>query len=84
MSHAGANIAKAVIPLGLPPNSTGPFIGALMAHDNVALVQIPGVTPEIVLAGAKQVLITFTSGFRSVWIAASAFVGFAAIGTFSW
>ncbi|KAK3360441.1 major facilitator superfamily domain-containing protein [Lasiosphaeria hispida] len=79
MSHVGDNIAAAVVPLGLPLSSLGPFIGALTAHDNESLFQIPGVTPQIVGAGADALLATFSTGFKHVWITAACFVAFAAI-----
>ncbi|KAK3373148.1 major facilitator superfamily domain-containing protein [Lasiosphaeria ovina] len=80
MNHVGDNIAKAVMPLGLPVNSTGPFIGALVNHqDAAALFRLPGVTPQIAGAGAEALLGTFSTGFRHVWIAASAVVAFAAV-----
>ncbi|KAK3934176.1 major facilitator superfamily domain-containing protein [Diplogelasinospora grovesii] len=79
MGHLGDNIAAAVIPLGLPPNATGAFIGALTSHNEEALFQIPGVTPQIVGAGADALLGTYTTGFKHVWIAASCFVALAAV-----
>lgn len=83
MHHLGDNIAGATIPLGLPPSSVGPFIGALTAHDDAALVKIPGVTPPIIGAGSEALLETFSKAFRHVWIAAACFVALAAISEFS-
>ena len=79
MGHLGDNIAKATIPLGLPPSSVGRFIPMLIAHDDAALFQIPGVTPQIVGAGAEALLNTFAKAFKHVWIAAACFVALAAI-----
>ncbi|KAK3377462.1 major facilitator superfamily domain-containing protein [Podospora didyma] len=79
MNDLGDNIVKAVMPLGLPPQSIGPFIGALAAHDDAGLFQIPGVSPRIVGAGAEALLETFSTGFKNVWITASCVVAFAAI-----
>ncbi|KAK3328580.1 major facilitator superfamily domain-containing protein [Cercophora scortea] len=79
MGHLGDNIAAAAMPLGLPPSSLGPLIGALTSHDEAALFQIPGVTPQIVGAGVDALKNTFMSAFKNVWIAASAFVAAAAI-----
>jgi len=66
--------------MGLPPQEVGPFIGALTSHNDAALFQLPGVTPQMVGAAAQALLGTFTTGFQHVWIAASAFVAVAAIG----
>lgn len=79
MGHMGDNIAKAVIPKGLSPDALPAFIGALNAHNETALVAIPGVTPEIIGAGANALLDTYALGFRYVWIAASCFVAIACI-----
>ncbi|KAK0638522.1 major facilitator superfamily domain-containing protein [Cercophora newfieldiana] len=79
MAKMGDNIAQAVLPLGLPPTSIGPLIGALNAHDDAAMFKIPGVTPRIVGSAAGALLETFASSFRLVWIAAACFVAFAAI-----
>ncbi|KAK0614473.1 major facilitator superfamily domain-containing protein [Immersiella caudata] len=79
MGKMGANIAKVVIPMGLPPTSVGPLIGALNAHDDAAMFKIPGVTGPIVGAAAGALLETFASSFRLVWIAAACFVALAAI-----
>ncbi|KAK3330756.1 major facilitator superfamily domain-containing protein [Apodospora peruviana] len=78
MGHVGDNIAGAVIPSGLAPDNVGPFIGALTSHNQTALGMIPGVTPEIIGAGANALLDTFVVAFRHVWIAGAAFVGLAA------
>jgi len=79
MGKMGDNIAKAVLPMGLPPTSIGPLIGALNAHDNAAMFKIPGVTGPIVGAAASALLETFASSFRLVWTAAACFVALAAI-----
>jgi hypothetical protein len=80
MNHLGDNIAAAVLPLGLPTTSIGPFIGALTMHNDLALYKIPGVTPQIVKAGSDALLMTYSTGFKHVWIAASCFVAIAAVG----
>jgi len=82
MSHVGDNIAKAAIMAGLPKESVGMFIGALMAHDDELMSKVPGVKPQIIGAGAQALLQTFASGFKNVWIAASCFVAFAAVRKF--
>ncbi|KAK3350586.1 major facilitator superfamily domain-containing protein [Neurospora tetraspora] len=79
MGHLGDNIAKAVLPLGLPPQSVGPLIGALADHHEELIPKIEGVTPQIIGAGVEALKETFATGFRRVWIAASCFVALAAI-----
>ena len=81
MGHVGRNVADAVIPMGLPPTSVVPLIGALMDHKDDLLFKIPGVTGPIVGAGGQAIMGTFSTGFKHVWIAAACFVGLAAIRT---
>ncbi|KAK0716159.1 hypothetical protein B0H67DRAFT_645814 [Lasiosphaeris hirsuta] len=65
MSHVGDNIAAAILPLGLPPSSLGPFIEALTSHANESLFKIPGATPQVVGAGADTALLaTISTGFK--------------------
>jgi hypothetical protein len=52
----------------------------LTLQNRTGLATIPGVTPEIIGAGADALLDTYTSGFRNVWVSAVGFVGLAAIG----
>jgi len=80
MGHLGDNLAAAVLPLGLPPSSLGPFIGALTSHNDQALFQIPGMTPQIAGAGGQAVLETFVMAFRHIWVAAGCFVAVGALG----
>jgi hypothetical protein len=82
MNHLGDNIAAVVVPLGLSPQDLGAFIGALTSRNDAALFQIPGVTAPMVGAAAGALLETYSSAFRSVWIAASCFVGLAGIRKF--
>lgn len=82
MNHLGDNIAAAVLPMGLNPENIGAFIGALTSRDDAALFQIPGVSPPMVEAAASALLNTYSTAFRSVWIAASCFVAVAAIRKF--
>lgn len=79
MGKMPANIAKAVLPEGLPMESLPDFIGALNAHNETALAHVNGVTPEIIGLGANALLDTFAHAFRNVWIAGSAFVALAAV-----
>lgn len=79
MHSLGDNIAVVVIPMGLNPQDLGAFIGALTSRNDAALFQIPNVTPQMVGAAAGALLDTYANAFKSVWIAASCFVGLAAI-----
>lgn len=79
LQRMGDNIAAAVLPKGLSPEVLPQFIGALNAHNATLLASVPGVTPEIIGAGADALLKTFLTGFRNVWIAAACFVGVAAV-----
>lgn len=80
--NIGAGVAEAVLPLGLPKSSLGAFITAL-ASDNIPAVEaVPGVTPQIISAGAYGLKQAFLLSFRWVWVTAGAFSLVAAIGTF--
>lgn len=79
MHNMPDNIAKAGISNGLDPENVGAFIGAIATHNETALGLIPGITPEIIQAGANASLDTFVRGFRSVWIAGACFVVLAAV-----
>lgn len=72
-NELGAKIAAAVLPLGLSPNSLGAFIGALSANDAKALMNIPGVTPQMIGAGVVALKEAFSVAFRWVWVAAGCF-----------
>ncbi|KAI1840240.1 hypothetical protein JX266_013551 [Neoarthrinium moseri] len=78
-ANLGHNIAEAVLPLGLPMSSLGQFIGSLTAQDTAGLLKVPGVSPEIIQAGAGALLQTYSVAFRWVWTAAGAFTVVAAI-----
>lgn len=79
MGQLGDKIAKSVMPLGLPPQSIGPLIGALVGHHEEMIPKIEGVTPQIIGAAVQALKETFASGFRRVWIAAACFVALAAV-----
>ncbi|KAH8659954.1 major facilitator superfamily domain-containing protein [Xylariales sp. PMI_506] len=79
MNHLGDNIAAAVVSAGLPETSIPDFITYLTAQNTTGLVTVPGVTPDIIEAGAGALLGTYASGFRLVWLSAVAFVSVAAI-----
>ncbi|KAH8682678.1 siderophore iron transporter [Xylariales sp. PMI_506] len=78
-AHLGDNIAAAVLPLGLPASSLGDFITLLANEDTADLVNVPGVSVEIIEAGAGALLQTYSVAFRWVWTAAGAFTVVAAI-----
>ncbi|KIH91218.1 siderophore iron transporter [Sporothrix brasiliensis 5110] len=77
--NLGANIAGAVLPLGLPETSLGALIGALAAQDTTALLAVPGISPDIINAAVGALKSTYSVAFRWVWVAAGAFTVVAAI-----
>jgi hypothetical protein len=80
-SNLGPQIAGAVLPLGLSPKVLPEFIG-LLAEDNVpALLRIPGVTPQILGAGAEGLKMAYLLSLRYVWFTAACLSGVAAIGS---
>lgn len=66
--YLGPGIAAAVLPLGLSPDVLGRFIEALSANNQAALAGIPGVTPQIIQAGAHALQAAYVSSFRIMWI----------------
>jgi Holliday junction resolvasome RuvABC DNA-binding subunit len=58
------NIAKTVLPLGLPIISLPAFIGALATGDEAALVKIPGVSLHILGAAVLELKQTYAATFR--------------------
>jgi hypothetical protein len=81
-NNLGPKIAEAVLPLGLPAASLPEFIGDLTAQNIEGLFKIPGVTPDIVQAGAGGLLEAYSLGFRFVWVAAGCFTVVAAVGMY--
>ncbi|KAI1085747.1 major facilitator superfamily domain-containing protein [Whalleya microplaca] len=79
LSQLADNIAGAVIPAGLSLGHLSNFIDALTTHDNASLIEIPGVTPEIIRLGTDALLNTYATAFRHIWTAAACFVALAAI-----
>ncbi len=65
-------ITGAVLPLGLPDDSLLAFLGALTTGDETALANIPGVTPEIIAAGAQALQQAYNRAFSYVWATAGA------------
>ncbi|KAH7111716.1 major facilitator superfamily domain-containing protein [Dactylonectria estremocensis] len=58
------DIASTVLPLGLPPQSLGPFIEALANHNDRALATIEGVTPQIIQAGVHGLRQAYITSLR--------------------
>ncbi|RSL83331.1 hypothetical protein CEP51_004575 [Fusarium floridanum] len=58
------DIAKAVLPLGLPTQSLGPFIQALADHNDSAFATIEGVTPQIIQAGVHGLQQAYITSLR--------------------
>ena len=69
-----AKIAEATLPLGLPPTSLPALIPALLADDQDALMNIPGITSEILSSAGIGLVDAYYTAFRNVWIAAACFV----------
>lgn len=79
MTKLGDNVASAAVAAGLPSSSVPHFVGDLVGQNSTDLVTVPGVTPEIIGAGSGALLDTYATGFRNVWITATAFCVLAAI-----
>lgn len=75
-AHAGIDVAKVVLPLGLPFASLKPMILALINQDDpdTVVASAPGITPEI-LEAAQNVLqgTTYTKAFRNIYLASASF-----------
>ena len=77
--YLGPDIAAAVLPLGLSPKVLPAFVGALASNNQKALIQIPGVTPQIIGAGVHALKTAYLHAFRYVWISAAVFTFVAVI-----
>ncbi|CAK7206933.1 hypothetical protein SEUCBS139899_009740 [Sporothrix eucalyptigena] len=77
--YLGANIATAVLPLGLPETSLDDLITALANQDNAALATVPGISDDIIGAAVGALKSTYSVAFRWVWVAAGSFTVVAAI-----
>lgn len=75
-------VPAAVLPLGLPPTSIGPLIGALTSGQTYGIMDIPGVNAEIVAAAGHAVHESFLVAFRFIWITAACFTAVATIVSF--
>lgn len=74
-SYVGAAAAKA----GLSPQSLKAFVTALAANDQAALLQVQGVTPQIISAGVAALKSAYADSIRVVYIIAAPFGVAAAI-----
>ena len=74
-----AYIANAVVPLGLPLSSLGAFITALSANDQAALMKVPGISPQIIGAGAHGLQEAYAKSLQGVWICAAVLSAVAAL-----
>ncbi|KAB5515524.1 major facilitator superfamily domain-containing protein [Coniochaeta sp. 2T2.1] len=79
MKKLPGNVAYAAMAAGLPPSSIEQFVTNLAGQNSTDLVTVPGVTPEIISAGAGALLDTYATGFRNVWVTALAFCVLAGI-----
>lgn len=74
-----AQIAAAVLPLGLSPKALPDLIEALSANDQAALGKIQGLTPQIIGAAAQGLQEAYLISFRYIWVTAAAFSAAAAL-----
>ncbi|KAK5059701.1 hypothetical protein LTR84_009584 [Exophiala bonariae] len=75
-------IAEAVLPLGVSPENLGLFIQALSGHDSAVLGAIPGVTPQIIGAGAHALQHAYLLSLRPVHAFGLAVSAIAVIGKY--
>jgi hypothetical protein len=80
--HLPENVGKAAAEAGLPVTSIKDFVTNLLSQNATGLPLVPGITPDIIQAGAGALLDTYTTGFRNVWVTAVAFTVLALIGMF--
>ncbi|KAK3955662.1 major facilitator superfamily domain-containing protein [Pseudoneurospora amorphoporcata] len=79
MKYLGSNVGRVVVPKGISLDDVEMFVTALEARDQKTLGTIPGVTADIIQAGAIALQDTFVVAFRHVWIAGACFVALAAL-----
>lgn len=77
-----SRVAAATLPLGLPPTSIGPLLGALQTRDPKEIFAVPGVSPRIVGAAGAAVLDAFAVTFRWMWVVGGVFIIVGAISKF--
>lgn len=78
--HFPAEVAGAISPLGFPPKDLPAFITALRAGNITAVMEIHGVTTEIINAGQHEQQSAYVGSFCRMWIfpltlSAVAFIG---------
>ena len=78
--NLASKVATATIPLGLPPSSLGQLLGSLTANDQQALMNVPGITPQIIGASVTAMRDAFNIGFRNVYITAASMTAVAVLG----
>ena len=66
-------VAEAATNAGLPSKSLPPFIEALTASNQAALLKVPGATPAIIQASVEALKQAFADGIRVVYIIAAPF-----------
>ncbi|KAF2816399.1 MFS general substrate transporter [Mytilinidion resinicola] len=62
------DISKAVLRLGLPMTSLPAFILALAAGEQAALLQVPGITPQVIDAGVLALKHVYMHAFRIIYL----------------
>ena len=62
----GSGITNAAISLKLPVYELAQFIGALASKNQAALIQVQGVTPQIIGADVRPLQVAYLVSFRSV------------------
>ncbi|KAH9207578.1 major facilitator superfamily domain-containing protein [Leptodontidium sp. 2 PMI_412] len=73
------NIGAAVLPLGLSPEDLPALINALVNSNQAALMQITGVTPQIIGAGVTALQESYLQSFRYIWLCAGVLSAVASI-----
>jgi predicted secreted protein len=69
------NVGLAVAKAGLPLTEIPAFIRALVAQNATALATIQGLTPTILLVAEEAVKVSYTEGFRKIYLVSIAFGG---------
>jgi len=73
------NVATAAVGAGLSPAEIPALLGALLTKNQTAILSIPGISPNIVLASEGAVQDSYVSGFRKVYLVSIAFGGAAVL-----
>ncbi|OQU98702.1 hypothetical protein CLAIMM_04446 [Cladophialophora immunda] len=72
-SNLPHDVGRAAVIGGLPSTSISLFVEALAANNQTTLLQVPGVTPEIIRLGVAAVKQAFADSLRVVFIIAAPF-----------